>query len=156
MYKDEIITVQSKFDIVEARMRVRTLARGAGFDLFDQARISLATSTLAIVLEMEHGSQGQIVMERLETAGRTGVRVVCTNPHTLLHGFASGVLDDTRRMVDELLVEHTSTEGVKVTLIKWTGSENHEPPPDEDLFQSKEPTSTTNPLETADSEKNHD
>lgn len=156
MHKDETITVQSKFDIVEARMRVRTLARGAGFDLFDQARISLATSTLAIILEMEHSSQGQIAMERLETTERTGVQVICTNPHTLLHGFASGVLDDARRMVDELLVECTSTEGVKVTLIKWTDSGNHKPPSGEDLSQYKEPTPAARPLETANMEKNHD
>jgi anti-sigma regulatory factor (Ser/Thr protein kinase) len=117
--KRQIIIVQNRFDIVEARMCVRNLARQAGFDLFDQARISLATSALASILEMEHAEQGQITVELLEGAKRAGVKVVCTNPNPLLNGFASAVFDDTRRMVDDLFVEHMPSTGVRVTLLKW-------------------------------------
>jgi len=38
------LAIENQLDIIEARMRVRLLARDSGLDLFDQARISLATS----------------------------------------------------------------------------------------------------------------
>ena len=44
----QTIEIHNRFDIIEARMQVRTLARKLGLDLFDQARISLAASTVAI------------------------------------------------------------------------------------------------------------
>lgn len=119
MAKRQTIIVRNRFDIVEARMCVRTLARQAGFDLFDQARISLATSALASILEMEHTEQGQITVEHLESTQRAGVKVICTNPNPLLNGFASAVFDDARRMVDDLFVEHMPSTGVRVTLLKW-------------------------------------
>jgi hypothetical protein len=115
------ISVHNKFDIVEARMQVRTLARKIGLDLFDQARISLATSTLAIMLGMEAAGKGQIALGCLEDNGRKGVQVVCTKPDTLLHDLATGVLDDAKQMVDDLLVEALPSRGIKVTLIKWAG-----------------------------------
>jgi anti-sigma regulatory factor (Ser/Thr protein kinase) len=123
--KYQTIIVQNKFDIVEARMCVRTMARQAGFDLFDQARISLATSALASILEMEHAEQGQITVEHLKGIQRAGIKVVCKNPNPLLHSFASEVFDDARRMVDDLFVEHMPSTGVRVTLVKWVNGKDH-------------------------------
>ena len=56
----EPIAIQNELDIIEARMHVRKLAREAGLDLFDQARISLATSTMAIILGLEKSGNGSI------------------------------------------------------------------------------------------------
>lgn len=111
--------IESRFDIIEARMRVRTLAREIGLDLFDQARISLATSTLAIILGLEEVGRGTIAMGRLNAGERVGVQVICTRADRALSDLAAGVLDDARRMVDDLMVKKLPSGGIEVTMIKW-------------------------------------
>ncbi|HSJ58875.1 MAG TPA: ATP-binding protein, partial [Anaerolineae bacterium] len=66
----EPIAIQNELDIIEARMHVRKLAREAGLDLFDQARISLATSTMAIILGLEKSGNGSIHLSQLDDGGR--------------------------------------------------------------------------------------
>jgi hypothetical protein len=44
----------------------------------------------------------------------------------LLHDLASSVLDDARRMVDDLQVEASAANGVKVTLVKWGNRRIHQ------------------------------
>jgi hypothetical protein len=121
MDKSQTIIINNELDIIEARMRVRTLARETGLDLFDQARISLATSTLAIILGLEKGSQGSVGMMQLHANDRDGVQVVCTRHDTSPHDLTAGVLDDARRMVDEMQVSEPSGGGVAVTVVKWAG-----------------------------------
>lgn len=119
MDKSKTITINNELDIIEARMRVRTLARETGLDLFDQARISLATSTLAIILGLEKGSHGSVGMRQLHAHDRVGVQVICTRHDTSAHDLTVGVLDDARRMVDEMQVSQPSGGGVAVTVVKW-------------------------------------
>jgi hypothetical protein len=132
MPNKQTIVIESHLDVVEARVRVRSLAREVGLDLFDQARISLATSTLAIILGMEKSGGGSISMEPLEAQPaeeRRGVQVTClceVGSEVALRGAnasvdAGGVLDDARRMVDDLLVRAAPDGGIEVTLIKWAG-----------------------------------
>jgi len=120
------VPIQNRGDIVESRMQVRTLAREAGLDPLDQARISLATSTMAAILGLESVQGSQISIGYLHNAGRPGVQVTCIRNGALLHDLASGVLDDTRRMVDDLYVETAPTNGVKVVLIKWGSRRIHQ------------------------------
>jgi hypothetical protein len=117
----QTITIQNDLDIIEARMYVRALARDAGLDLFDQARISLATSTLAIILGLDKGVGGTVTMQRLAAHGRAGVEVTCIRRDVPLYGLAAGVLDDAQRMVDVLTVNETPRDELAVTLIKWAG-----------------------------------
>ena len=119
------VPIQNRGDIVESRMQVRTMAREAGLDPLDQARISLATSTTAAILGLESATGSQISIGYLHNAGRPGVQVTCTRHGALLHDLASGVLDDTRRMVDALYVEDMPTNGIKVVLIKWGSRRLH-------------------------------
>ncbi|MFN2166490.1 MAG: hypothetical protein ACK2U9_09535 [Anaerolineae bacterium] len=121
MDKSQTITINNELDIIEARMRVRTLARETGLDLFDQARISLATSTLAIILGLEKGSRGSVGMTQLHAHDRVGVQVICIRHDTSPHDLTVGVLDDARRMVDEMQVSQPSGGGVAVTVVKWAG-----------------------------------
>lgn len=121
MADSQTIAVNNELDIIEARMRVRTLAREAGLDLFDQARISLATSTLAIILGLEKGAQGWVTMKQLSGSERVGVQVICSRHDVSLHDLAGGVMDDARRMVDELQVNESPEGGIAVTLLKWAG-----------------------------------
>lgn len=121
MDESQTIAINNELDIIEARMRVRTLARETGLDLFDQARISLATSTLAIILGLEKGSRGSVAMIQLAANDRIGVQVVCIRRDTSLQDLAEGVLDDARRMVDEIQVSEPPGGGVAVTMVKWAG-----------------------------------
>ena len=121
MSNRQTIPIRNDLDVIEARMQVRTLARESGLDLFDQARISLATSTLAIILGLEKSAGGTVIMEQLDSYDRRGVQVICLRPDTSLHDLAAGVLDDARRMVDDLRVEEPPGGGVAVILVKWLG-----------------------------------
>jgi len=121
MDENQTIAINNELDIIEARMRVRTLARETGLDLFDQARISLATSTLAIILGLETGSLGLIGMKQLADDDRVGVQVVCIRRGTSLRDLAAGVLDDAHRMVDEMEVSEPPGGGVAITVTKWAG-----------------------------------
>lgn len=116
-----IIPIQDSFDIIEARVQVRSLARSLGFDLFDQARISLAASTLATILGLGRDTVGQITVESYLGNSRLGIRVTCLRARPLRPEIPSGVLDDARRMVDEMIVESLSGGETKITLIKWPG-----------------------------------
>jgi hypothetical protein len=125
MNESQAIKVRNQTDIIEARMRVRTLARTLGLDLFDQARISLATSTLAIIFGLDRTGQGLITMGKLEREGRVGVKVVLTTAGTSLHNLTAGVLDDAKRMVDELTLETLPSGETQVTLLKWVGGRHN-------------------------------
>ncbi len=119
MNDNQTIEIHNRFDIIEARMQVRTLARRLGLDLFDQARISLAASTVAIILGLESSGNGTISMERRQFGERMGVEVVCTKADARLPNLASGVMDDAKRMVDELTIRELPSRGIEVTLFKW-------------------------------------
>lgn len=121
MDNSKTITVQEEFDIISARMYARELARAIGFNLVDQARISLATSSSARALGVDRAARDciTITMERLGNDGRTGVRVICVKPNAEEVNLSSHAFSDMRRMVDELAVETLPPSDVQVTLIKW-------------------------------------
>jgi anti-sigma regulatory factor (Ser/Thr protein kinase) len=120
------MAVCGEFDVITARMQVRGLARKLGFNLVDQARIALATSSSARALGVDGTRRNQvtITLERLDGDGRAGVRVVCVKGDTALGDLSPGAFSDTRRMVDEMAIEVRPPGGVQVTLIKWHDDEN--------------------------------
>ncbi len=117
MNHSQTITVRSEVDVVIARMKVREMARELGMPLADQARISLATSSLAGALEMGKARHGQITMDCLRNGDRMGVRVICVKKEGA--AYTPGNLGDTRWMVDELIIETLPSLDMQVTLIKW-------------------------------------
>jgi hypothetical protein len=125
MNESRTITIRSEVDVITARMHVREVARAAGMNLGDQARISLATSSLAHALGIGGRTQGQITIDRTSSGGRTGVRVVCVEKDGALDNLTPGVFGDTRWMVDEMAIEALPSDdpqvarGVQVTVIKW-------------------------------------
>jgi hypothetical protein len=58
-------------------------------------------------------------MERRQFGERVGVEVVCTKEDARLPNMAAGVMDDAKRMVDELTIRELPTRGIEVTLFKW-------------------------------------
>ncbi|MBN1890937.1 MAG: hypothetical protein JW850_23275 [Thermoflexales bacterium] len=120
MDEEHSVTVKSEVDVITARMYVRDVARGLGMNLGDQARISLAASSLAHAIGLGRTHQGQIeiscVHERDDA--RVGVQVICIRiglPCTL----EAGRLGEARWMVDELMVEERPPDELQVTVIKW-------------------------------------
>lgn len=119
MSKGQTITVQTDFDIIKARMKVRKLARAMGLKTVDQACISMATSSLAQTLGLGEAQQGRIAMDCLGGGEHTGVRVVCTKADAATHDLSPKAFDDMRWMVDELTVETLPPNDLQVTLVKW-------------------------------------
>ncbi len=119
MNESQTIPVRTEFDVHVARMHVRTLARAAGFDVTEQARIAMATSFLARALGLGEVYQGQVSVDCLDDGGTPCVRVVCTAVDGATSDLTSGALADTRWLVDELTIEETPPNNLKATLVKW-------------------------------------
>jgi hypothetical protein len=119
MDESQTIAVQTEFDIFMARMQVRKLARAIGFDITNQARIALATSSLARALRLGETHPGQVVIDCLGGGERSGLRVACTVVVGADFEVGSRAFTDVRWLVDELAVEELSSNDLQVTLIKW-------------------------------------
>jgi hypothetical protein len=116
-----VITVMSEFDVVKARMEARTQARQAGLAIEDQARISMATSSLAQALSLGKLYEGQIEISILAGLRRPGVKVVCTTRsitdyRPVLQQLRGG---DWDLMVDELSISLLPENDVQVVAVKW-------------------------------------
>ncbi len=112
------IQIRTDVDVIAARTYVRDLARVMGMHLRDQARISLAASSLAYGLKLGGTHQGRISVGSIHNGHRTGIQVICIRegpPCTL----EPGALGDTKWMVDELTVNEQPPNNLEVTAIKW-------------------------------------
>jgi hypothetical protein len=113
------ILVSSEGDIIAARMETRLMAREVGMTTADQARVSLAASSLAHAMELGRGARGKIVLTRLN-GNRPGVQIVCTAPHRedlpVNSLFSTG---EWGMMVDELTVSILPNQDLLVVAIKW-------------------------------------
>ena len=119
MNESQTITVQTEFDVFMARMQVRKLARAIGFDITNQARVALATSSLARVLRLGERHQGQVIIDCLGDGDRSGMRVACTASTGADFEIGSRAFTDVRWLVDELAVEELPSNDLQVTLVKW-------------------------------------
>jgi hypothetical protein len=114
------LTIHNSSDAIIARAEVRKLAQRQGLDLAGQARISLATYSLANALGMRTRYPVQVIIDLLAKRGRAGVSVACVTPENVEAGPTPETFSDVRWMVDELIVETLPSSAVKVTLIQWT------------------------------------
>ena len=119
-----MITTTSVHDIMAARAKVRDLARKQGLGLTDQARISLATSSIADVMGLGTHRQGQIAVDSVEETARIGIRVVCTAGKGAKKDLTSSQVDVHRLMVDDLAVETLPSGDVEAILIQWSTRSN--------------------------------
>jgi serine/threonine-protein kinase RsbT len=116
--ESQTLIIRGEYDIITARLLVRRLARAKGFDIADQARIALASSSLAYSLGLGM-RQGQVTIDSLNDGARTGVRVVCTEAGGATRDLAPEALDSVRFMVDELTIETLPGDDLQITLVKW-------------------------------------
>ena len=120
MSEERTLTIRNSSDAIIARAEVRKLAQRRGLDLAGQARISLATYSLASALGIGIRYSGQVIIDLLAKGERIGVSVACITPEDVEVDFAPEAFSDVRWMVDELIVETLPSRAVKVTLIQWT------------------------------------
>jgi hypothetical protein len=113
------IKVSNYSDAVLARMQARQAARIYGFTLKNQASISLAMWSLASTMGLGQTCKGEIIIEQVRDANRSGMRVTCSIPDVNLPEPVPGVFNQTRWMVDELIIKPLPEKGFEVTTIKW-------------------------------------
>jgi hypothetical protein len=122
MNESQTITVQTEFDVFMARMQVRKMARAIGFDITNQARVALATSSLARALRLGETYQGQVSIDCLgigDGEERSGMRVACTAISGASFEVGARAFTDVKWLVDELIIEEVPPDDLQVTLIKW-------------------------------------
>jgi hypothetical protein len=113
------IPIQSDADIVMARLKVRDLARSVGINVGDQARIAMATSSVAYSLKMGGAHEGHIAIDYLHEAERVGVQVTCTESGDPTPLMTRTAVNDAGWMVDEIKIEQLPPQTVQITLTKW-------------------------------------
>ncbi len=119
MPEHRTIKIDDDYDMVVARMQTRQAASVLGFNLKDQACISLAAWSLAYSIGMGKTCRGAIVIEPVRSEARTGMRVICTTSKPIIPETLSDAFDKTRWMVDELVVKSLPGRGLEVTVTKW-------------------------------------
>jgi hypothetical protein len=100
------------------------MARKKGLDITDQARISLATSSIADVMGLGTHRRGQIVVDSVEETERIGIRVICTAAKEARRDLTPSQVDVHRLMVDDLVVETLPSGDVEAILIQWSARRN--------------------------------
>lgn len=125
MLAKQVLKIHSSNDIIITRMKVREAARYVGMDPSDQARISLATSSLLEELGSEGFGLGHdsasisITIEQFSEGQDNALRVVYTfvNPkeRQLLHTAAGKI----GWMVDKVTIDNIGDDQVEITLTKW-------------------------------------
>jgi hypothetical protein len=120
MSAPQIFNIRSQYDIISARMQVREAARLIGMDLNDQARLSLATSSLmdGLGTGLFSGS-GSITIEHLIEGQNQGLRVICTFRDSREHNPVNKAAGNVRWMVDTIDIRNLASGQVEINLTKW-------------------------------------
>ena len=122
MNKRNRVKIHTLSAAMEARLKARRLARELGFDLHDQAYISLATWELAIQTGLGVSRQGVIHINSIEQKDKhQGIQIVCDTQNVSkvdLQAIASGEINS---LVDELKIRqlNSNSNNVEISAIKW-------------------------------------
>ena len=120
-----IIRIFTLSDSLEARMRARQLARTMGFNLQEQAFISLATWELAIQLGMGISREGSVNIDTITKDNRQGICIVYS--FEKMTDSDQNVLssNDIKSIVDEIEIRKPKQQNglVEISAIKWARQE---------------------------------
>jgi hypothetical protein len=122
MHSPQTFKIDTDYDVVFVRKQVREVARTAGMDTANQARVSLGVSALAQKLGLGAGLEGKIILEVIETEpDRVGIQItlVCAPGVD-----CTPVTRDIHRarwmyMVDDLSVSVQPDGVTRVIALKW-------------------------------------
>jgi two-component system, response regulator YesN len=112
------VIVRDYRDVINARQKTRELARAIGMDVTSQARISLATSSMANAISLGMLRIGQIAIESIQNPEQFGVRVTCSTTDGKETHIPPAALRDVQWMVDHLTVDALPANNVQITLEK--------------------------------------
>jgi serine/threonine-protein kinase RsbT len=125
------IPIRSEQDIVGSRQLVRTLTQQMKFSLVDQTKTITAVSELSRNT-LVHGRGGEMRWEKLERAGRVGLRLIfedhgpgiADTALALTDGWSSGTgmglgLPGSKRLVNEFEIQSVAGQGTRVSIVKW-------------------------------------
>lgn len=117
-----LLNIRDVHDIISTRMQVREAARRAGMVPSDQARISLATSSLMEGLNSEQvSSLASIVIEQKNEGGDQGMRVVFTFSSLKEHQALNAVPRNIGWLVDNIEINNQENDKVEIVLTKSIG-----------------------------------
>lgn len=120
MVLQQTLNIRDAYDIINTRMQVREAARSAGMDLGDQARISLATSSLMEGLGFGNNPRSSSVsIESLKEGQSIGLRVVCTYTNTNEPQPIHNAVENIGWMVDNVVINYLENDRVEIILTKW-------------------------------------
>ena len=127
----EIVPIKSSADVVMARQKVRQWATELRFTLVDQTKLVTAASELARNA-LDHGQGGQMSIEVLNGAPRTGLKLVFQDQgpgipdiyQALKDGFTTGSgmglgLGGSKRLVNEFEIQSEVGKGTTISVIRW-------------------------------------
>jgi serine/threonine-protein kinase RsbT len=113
------IPIHSEFDVMTARLEARNLARRVGMNTGDQARIAMATSSVAHERGMGGSHDGYISIDELHENDQIGIQVTCTETGGPTPATSRTAIQDARWMVDSVKVEQLASQAIQVTMTKW-------------------------------------
>ena len=129
--KREIVPLKTSADVVMARQKVRQWATELRFTLVDQTKLVTAASELARNA-LDHGQGGQMLIEVLNGAPRTGLKLVFEDQgpgipdieQALKDGFTTGSgmglgLGGSKRLVNEFEIQSQVGKGTTISVIRW-------------------------------------
>lgn len=120
MLAQRILNIRNSHDIISTRMQVREAARHAGMDLGDQARISLATSSLMEGLGLgQELNSSSIAIEQFGEGQNKGLKVVCTFVNPKEHQPVKTAAGNISWMVDNVAINYLENDQVEIILTKW-------------------------------------
>jgi hypothetical protein len=122
MSESRCLSIQNEADVINARLQTRQMAKDAGLSTVDQARISLAVSSMAHIIQMGDCYQGEITLNRIVDLNRSGVQVVWKmevdcNGETILREINTS---SVYMMVHALDAQFSATNGICITAMIWT------------------------------------
>jgi len=130
-HTQRVIDINNDDDMVQVRCVARNIARDLGFSLVDQTKLVTAASELARNVAV-HGGGGAVAIDVLQTAGRTGIKLVFKDRGpgiedielALKDGYTTGKglgigLGGAKRLVHEFEIDSRPGEGTQVMIIRW-------------------------------------
>jgi hypothetical protein len=122
------IPIMSQADIYAARMTTRQVAIEIGMNLIDQARISLATSSLANCLKMGGitALPDQILINNIVQDQQIGIQLVFFTRNPSRRACLDEELAKINGVFDTQKIEVTPENALRVTLIKWNKPDGKE------------------------------